>query len=268
MEENVNTIEQQHQHNSNETASNDACGCGSGCGCHSEGQGHAHGQTELPIRFQILRKGDKVVELGSGTGNDVLAAAQMIGAEGKVVGIDLKEGNINTSREYAGQLKMNNVEFQQGPMEDLPLENEFANIVFSNCDFNLSKDKQKVADEMYRVVDHNGLACVTDFVSLHDVPQGLREDGSELVSSIAGAENINTFIGYFQKTGFQHVEVVEMKKVHLPQDIFEKYLSADEVEQYKDVKSEKGLFSVTLIGEKPSTCSADTCCCNPDKHQN
>ena len=64
MEENVNTIEQEHQHNSNETASNDACGCGSGCGCHSEGQGHAHGQTELPIRFQILRKGDKVVELG------------------------------------------------------------------------------------------------------------------------------------------------------------------------------------------------------------
>jgi hypothetical protein len=75
-------------------------------------------------------------------------------------------------------------------------------------------------------------------------------------------------MNYFRKTGFQNVEIVEMKKVHLPQDVFEKHLSAEEVEKYKDVKSDLGIFNVTLVAEKPSTCSPDTCCCNPDKHKN
>lgn len=89
--------------------------------------------------------------------------------------------------------------------------------------FNLQENKQKMADEMYRITHHNGLACVSDFVTIHDIPPGLREDGAELAGCIGGAENIETFMNYFRKTGFQNVEIVEMKKVYLPQDIFEKH---------------------------------------------
>jgi len=260
MEHQMN--EQAHQ------AEHSACGCGSGgCGSHSHSHS-AHGQMDLPVRFQILREGDRVVEFGSGTGNDVLAAAQVVGATGKVVGIDISEKNIQTARDYSDQLRMNNVEFRQGNVKEVPLTKEYADIVLANCVFNLQENKQKVADEMYRICHHNGLACVSDFVVIHDIPNGLREDGGKLAGCIAGAENIDTFMNYFRKTGFQNVEIVEMKKVHLPMDVFEKHLSAEEIIKYKDVQSDKGIFSVTLIGEKPATCSAETCCGNPDKHKN
>lgn len=264
MEENVKTIEE-----NKEQVEHSACGCGSGgCGSHSNDHSHDYGQMEMPIRFQILREGDRVVEFGSGLGNDVLAAAQVVGENGKVVGIDISEKNINTARDYSNQLKINNVEFRQGDIREVPLPKEFANIVLANCVFNLQESKQKVADEMYRICDHNGLACVSDFVVMHDIPLGLREDAAALAGSIGGAEKINDFVDYFKKTGFQNVQIVEMKKVHLPQDVFEKHLSAEDVEEYKAVKSDKGIFSVTLVGEKPTTCSPETCCCNSEKHQN
>ena len=262
MEENVKTIEQQQQ-----KAEHSACGCGSGgCGSHSGGQSQS--RENLPVRFQILREGDRVVEFGSGTGNDVLAAAQMVGPAGKVVGIDMSEKNIQVARDYSDQLRVHNVEFRQGDITDVPLAKEYANIVMANCVFNLQDNKQKVADEMYRICDHNGLVCVSDFVIMQDIPVGLREEGAKLAGCIGGAENVETFMNYYRKTGFQNVEIVEMKKVHLPQDIFEKYLSAEEIKEYKDVQSQKGIFSVTLIGEKPTTCSPETCCCNSEKNQN
>ena len=265
MEENIKTIEQKEQVNDS------ACACGSGgCGCHSHDHSHhhAHGQMDMPVRFQILREGDRVVEFGSGTGNDCLAAAQVVGPTGKVVGIDISDKNISVARDYVDQLRISNVEFRLGDIREVPLPKEYADIVFSNCVFNLQQDKQKVADEMYRICNHQGMVCISDFITMHDIPDGLRKEGSELAGCIGGAENINDFMDYFHRTGFMNVEIVEMKKVHLPDDMFYKYLTAEQVEQYKDVNSDQGIFSVTLVAEKPETCSEETCCCNPDKHKN
>lgn len=263
MEENIKVIEQKEQ------AEDSACACGSGgCGCHSHGHNHTHEQTDLPVRFQILRQGDRVVEFGSGTGNDCFAAAQVVGHTGKVVGIDISEKNINTARDYMDQLRINNVEFRHGDINNVPLPKEYAEIVLSNCVFNLQENKQKVADEMYRIAQHNGYVCVSDFVILQQIPDGLRKDGAELAGCIAGAENINDFMDYFRKTGFINVEIVEMNKVQLPDDIFRKHLSSEQAERYKDTYTDEGIFNVTLIGEKPSECSSETCCCNPDKHAN
>lgn len=267
MEEQVKTIEQGTQ----QQVADSACGCGSGgCGCGSghHHHGHHHHQHELPVRFQILRPGDRVVELGCGTGNDALVAAQLIGDKGKVTGIDISEKNIDTARTYSDQLRIHNVEFRQGDIRDIPLPKEYADIVLANCVFNHQQDKQKVADEMYRICHHNGMVCVSDFVIIHDIPEGLRKDAAQLAGSIGGAEHLNTFMDYFRKTGFEHVEIIEMQKVHLPDDLFNRHLSPEEVEAYKSVESDHGIFNVTLAGEKPSTCSPDTCCCNPDKHNN
>jgi ubiquinone/menaquinone biosynthesis C-methylase UbiE len=263
MEENIKVIEQKEQ------VQESACACGSGgCGCHGHEHNHTHEQNELPVRFQILRQGDRVVEFGSGTGNDCFTAAQVIGPTGKVMGIDISEKNINTARDYMDQLSINNVEFRHGDINSVPLPKEYADIVLSNCVFNLQENKQKVADEMYRIARHNGYVCVSDFVILQQIPDGLRKDGAELAGCIAGAEKINDFMDYFRRTGFVNVEIVEMSKVYLPDDIFHKYLSSEEVERYKDIYTDEGIFNVTLIGEKPSECSAENCCCNPDKHAN
>lgn len=265
MEENIKTIEHKTQ------IEDSACGCGSGgCGSHSHNHNHhhAHGEMEMPVRFQILREGDRVLEFGSGTGNDCLAAAQIVGPTGKVIGIDISDKNISTSREYMDKLRISNVEFRQGDIQNVPLPKEYADIVFSNCVFNLQQNKQKVADEMYRVTDHHGLVCISDFVTLQPIPDRLKKDAGDLAGCIAGAENIEEFMEYFRKTGFINLEIVEMNKVHLPDDIFQKHLTPEQVENYKSVNSDEGIFSVTLIGEKPENCSSETCCCNPDKHKN
>ncbi len=265
MEENTKTIEQK------ENVKDSACGCGSGgCGCHSHDHSHhhAHGEMELPVRFQILREGDRVVEFGSGTGNDCLAAAQIVGVKGKIIGIDNSEKNVQAARDYSDQLRIPNVDFRVGDIRNVPLPKENADIVLSNCVFNLQDDKQKVADEMYRITDHHGLVCVSDFATLHPIPDGLKKDGGELAGCIAGIEQIEDFMEYFRKTGFVNLEIIEMNKVLLPDDIFEKHLSSEQVEKYKDVNSDEGIFSITLIAEKPESCSAETCCCNPDKHKN
>ncbi len=264
MEQTVNTIAPTPQEN----AQDSACGCNSGgCGCHSHESETGHSHHDLPVRYQILRPGDRVVDLGSGLGQNALTVAGILGQTGKVLGIDISEKNVLAARKNADSLKINNIEFRHGDVVKIDLPNEFADVVYADCMINLQKEKQKIADEMYRICDHNGLFSVTDFVYFQDIPDGLRHEAAQLAGCIAGSENLDDFVNYFSKTGFQNIEVVEINKVMLPDEMYEKYLSPDEVEAYKDINSEAGIFRVNIIGEKPSSCSPETCCCNPDKHK-
>ncbi len=250
---------------------NHACGCGSGgCGSHSDSHEHTDSEIDpsLPARFQLLQEGDRVVEFGSGLGNDCISAASVVGPKGKVIGIDISEQNINTARGIVDSMKVSNVEFRQGNVEEVPLPSEFANVIYSSCVFNLQANKQKVADEMYRVCDHNGYVCVSDFVIINDIPDDLRAEASKFAGCIAGAEKADVFMSYFQKTGFTQGGIVEVNKVELPLEILEKYLDADMIKKYNDINSDEGIFSVVLVVEKPETCQAETCCHNADKHKN
>jgi ubiquinone/menaquinone biosynthesis C-methylase UbiE len=248
---------------------NSACGCGSGgCGSHTGNTESAEVDTDLPARFQLLQAGDRVVEFGSGTGNDCISASSIVGPSGKVIGIDMSEHNINTSRGMVDSMKVSNVEFRLGNVESAPVADEFANVIYSSCVFNLQSNKQKVADEMYRVCDHNGYVCVSDFVIINDIPDDLRNEASKVAGCIAGAEKVDVFMSYFRKTGFTKGGVVEVNKVKLPDELLEKYLDAGMIKNYNDINSDEGIFSVVLVVEKPETCSAETCCHNADKHKN
>lgn len=252
-----------------ENTKDSACGCGSGgCGCHSGSHSHSETDPNLPSRFQLLQEGDRVVEFGSGLGKDSILAAGVVGPTGKVIGIDNSAENINTSRGAMDSLRLNNVEFRMGDIENVPVPTEYANVIYASCVFNLQTNKQKVADEMYRVCDHNGYVCVSDFVIINDIPDALRKEASTIAGCIAGAEKADVFMNYFQKTGFTKGGIVEVNKVELPQDLLEKYLDADMIKKYNDINSDDGIFSVVLVVEKPETCQAETCCKNPDKHKN
>ncbi|RLD58518.1 MAG: hypothetical protein DRJ05_07905 [Bacteroidetes bacterium] len=252
-----------HTHEHNHTHGQEhSCGCGSG-GCGSHGDNDGYSQVEkLPIKFQILRPGDKVVEFGSGIGNDCFAVSEIVGTEGKVTGIDLSEDKIQQARNFQDQLKISNVEFKAEKLENVSLPKDYADILYCNNTFNLQYDKQKLADEMYRVCNHNGLSCVTDFIVFHDIPGGLRKDAAEYADSIAGAEDPEKFMEYFRKTGFGNVDIIEINKVHLPDDLFEKHLNAEQIKNYKDIESDQGIFAVTLLAEKPTSCDPGTCGCN------
>lgn len=263
MDVEVKTIENK------EKVKNSACGCGSGgCGSHSDNQHHSESGQDLPSRFQLLQEGDRVVEFGSGTGNDCISAASIVGPEGKVIGVDKSEQNINTARGILDSLKVSNVEYRLGDIEAAPLPDEYADVIYSSCVFNLQTNKQKVADEMYRVCNHNGYVCVSDFVIINDIPDELRKEASAIAGCIAGAEKADVFMSYFKKTGFTQGGIVEVNKVELPVELLEKYLDADMIKNYNDINSDEGIFSVVLVVEKPETCNAETCCHNADKHKN
>ena len=263
MEINSNTIEYK------KSLARSACACGSGgCSCHSYSQGEKTAEKDIPERFQLLLEGDRVVDLGSGLGLDSLTIARLVGSTGNVIGIDLSEANIKTAREYFDSSGKSNVEFRQGNIEAIPLLNESADVIYASCVFNLQGNKQKVADEMYRVCDHNGYVCVSDYVIINDIPEGLREEAATLAGCILGAEKVSVFMNYFLKTGFAKGRIVEVEKVKLPVAMLEKHLSPAMVRKYNDVESDEGIFSVVLLVEKPESCSPESCCCNPDKHKN
>ncbi|PKP50355.1 MAG: hypothetical protein CVT94_01775 [Bacteroidetes bacterium HGW-Bacteroidetes-11] len=253
----------------NENSNESACACGSGgCGSHSASRTQHETELNLPDRFQLLKEGDRVVEFGSGLGNDSFSAAMAIGPSGKVIGIDFSEKNINTARGILDSIDLTNVEFRQGNIEAAPVADEWADIIYSTCVFNLQSNKQKVADEMYRVVKHSGYVCVSDFVILNDIPEGLRRDAAEFAGCIAGVERADIFMDYFRNTGFEKGGIVEVKKVKLPDEMLAKHLDAKTIGSYNDIDSEDGIFSIVLVVEKPESCNAETCCHNPDKHKN
>ncbi len=263
MQVEINTIENKEQ------VDNSACGCGSGgCGCHSGSRTSAEIDPNLPDRFQLLQEGDRVVEFGSGLGNDCISAAQVVGPAGKVIGIDFSEKNISEARKTVDSLDISNLEFRLGTIDAAPVPDEYADVIYSTCVFNLQSNKQKVADEMYRVVKHNGYVCVSDFVILEDIPDGLRNEASSIAGCIQGAEKAGVFMDYFKKTGFSQGGIVEVNKVKLPDDLLAKYLDPAMVTKYNDINSDEGIFSVVLVVEKPETCTAETCCHNADKHKN
>lgn len=250
----------------NESQSYSSCGCGSGgCGSHH----HSDYQSDIDIEaqgsFQLLQEGDRVLDLGCGTGTDSLEIARIIGLKGKVIGIDHSDENIRIARERTDKTDISNVEFRLGSIDNIPVANECADVVFVNCVFNLQADRQKVADEIYRVCDHNGYVCVSDFVVLRDIPDSLRTEAAELMGCIGGAENVKTFMSYFQKTGFTQGGIVEVNKVKLPEEMLSRHLNPGMVKSYQDIDSDDGIFKVVLVVEKPESCSPDTCCCNPQK---
>ena len=254
-------VKEQHTHS--------ACACGSGgCGCHDEELTQTLDGVEVPGSFQLLQEGDRVLDLGSGTGIDSINMAKIIGPQGKIIGIDHSDKNIQTAREYLDKSNVSNVEFRLGEIDNIPVPNDFADVIYASCVFNLQENRQKVADEMYRVCDHNGYVCVSDYVIINEIPDALRKEAAELMGCIAGAEDVQTFMSYFQKTGFTKWGIVEVNKVKLPEDILAKHLSQEMITAYNDLDSDEGIFKVVLVVEKPETCSSDTCCCNPDKHKN
>jgi SAM-dependent methyltransferase len=246
-----------------------SCGCGSGgCGSHKNTPDPQNVGTDIPEMFMLLEKGDRVVDFGSGNGDDCIIASKVVGHAGKVIGIDQSEANINRARASADTMNLNNLEFRLGNIEAAPLADEWADVIYASCVFNLQVNKQKVADEMYRVCRHNGYVCISDFIHVNDIPEGLRQEIKLETASIGAAVHVEEFMNYFRKTGFANGGIVGMSKVRFDTELLKKHLSDEMVRSFNDPEAEDGIYSVVLVVEKPESCTAETCCHNPDKHKN
>lgn len=160
-----------------------------------------------PITLASLKPGEVILDLGSGGGLDCFLAAKQVGESGRVIGVDMTPEMLERARAAAAKMDIKNVEFRQGYLEDLPVEEESIDVVISNCVINLSPDKPVVFKEIYRVLKPGGRVAVSDIVISGQLPQAVREDGQAWSACISGAIPAEEYAAGLSAAGFVDVQV-------------------------------------------------------------
>lgn len=156
-----------------------------------------------------LKDGEVVLDLGSGAGFDCFLAAGRVGRKGRVIGVDMTAEMLERARENARTGGYQNVEFRLGEIENLPVADNNADLVISNCVINLSPDKERVFREAYRVLKPGGRLMLSDIVLLEELPPSVQESVSAYVGCLAGATLKDTYLDAMKKAGFKSVKVIE-----------------------------------------------------------
>ncbi len=204
----------------------------------------------LPTQFARISKGDTVIDLGSGAGNDCFVARHETGPEGKVIGIDFTSAMIKTARKNAEKLGFNNVEFREGDIDNMPVSDAVADVVVSNCVLNLVPNKPKVIAEIFRVLKPGGHFSISDIVLVGDLPAALKEDAEMYAGCVAGAIQRSAYLQHITDAGFTNLQVQKEKPIVIPDDILAKSLSPEEVKTFNH--QDTGIFSITVYAEKQS----------------
>jgi ubiquinone/menaquinone biosynthesis C-methylase UbiE len=175
------------------------------------------------------------------------------GAEGKVIGIDFTPAMIRKARANAEKLGYNNVEFREGDIDDMPVHDQLADVVVSNCVLNLVPDKQKVIEEIFRVLKPGGHFSISDIVLVGDLPHALREDAEMYAGCVAGAIQKDAYLQHIKNTGFEHMALQKEKPISIPEDILSRYLTPEEIAEFNNGAT--GIFSITVYAQKPGSLS-------------
>ena len=202
----------------------------------------------LPTKFARISKGDTVIDLGSGAGNDCFIAASETGESGRVIGIDFTESMIEKANNNLAKSGLKNIEFRYGDIDNMPVDPDTADVIISNCVLNLVPDKEKVLGEIYRVLKTGGHFSISDIVLQGELPENLRKAGEMYAGCISGAIEKEKYLDIIRKTGFKNIQLQAEKGIVLPDDILSKYLSSAEIEKYKQSKNR--IVSITVYAEK------------------
>ena len=215
----------------------------------------------LPTQFAKIKKGDIVVDLGSGAGNDCFVARAETGETGKVIGIDFTPAMIEKARINAEKLGFHNVEFRQGDIEKMPMTSNIADVVVSNCVLNLVPNKDGVFKEIFRVLKPGGHFSISDVVLIGELPEKIRKTAEMYSGCVSGAIQKQTYLELVEINGFKNIKIQKEKLIVIPDDILTNYLSSEEMGLLK--QSGTGIFSITVYAEKPvEACCAPGCCSN------
>lgn len=160
-----------------------------------------------PITLASLQPGQTVLDLGSGAGLDCFFAAQKVGAAGRVIGVDMTPEMIERARLSAGRLKIDNVEFRQGYLEQLPVDSDSVDVIISNCVINLAPDKSLVFAEAFRVLKPGGRLAVSDIVTDGPLPESLKKSLSAWAGCISGAAEAEAYSRLLLAAGFEGVTI-------------------------------------------------------------
>ena len=202
----------------------------------------------LPTEHAGIKKGDTVLDLGSGAGNDVFVARAIVGNEGKVIGLDMTEEMIDKAKKNNAKLGYKNVEFHLGDIEQMPFDNNIIDVVVSNCVLNLVPDKKKAFAEIYRILKPGAHFCVSDIVLKGELPAGLKKSAEMYAGCVAGALQQDEYLSIIKETGFANIEIKKTKVIELPDDVLKEYLNDSEVKLFR--KNNIGIISITVVGYK------------------
>jgi ubiquinone/menaquinone biosynthesis C-methylase UbiE len=211
----------------------------------------------LPTQFAKIKKGDVVIDLGSGAGNDAFIARAETGETGKVIGIDFTTAMLEKARANADKFGFNNVEFRQGDIEKMPVTANTADVIVSNCVLNLVPNKQGVFQEIYRVLKLGGHFSISDIVLVGSLPLKIQEAAEMYAGCVSGAIQKETYLELIDVSGFKNLTIQKEKNIHIPDDLLSQYLSAEEIQAFRN--SGTGIVSITVYAEKPkdASCCAD-----------
>jgi SAM-dependent methyltransferase len=213
----------------------------------------------LPTQFARIKKGDTVIDLGSGAGNDAFIARSETGDSGKVIGIDFTEAMINKARMNSDKLGYHNVEFRQGDIEQMPVSSNTADVIVSNCVLNLVPNKDGVFKEIKRVLKPGGHFSISDIVLIGELPGKIKEAAEMYAGCVSGAIQKQAYLELIEVNGFTNLVIQKEKLISIPDDILGNYLSKDEISEFRN--SDKGIFSITVYAEKAAeACCAPGCC--------
>lgn len=215
----------------------------------------------LPTEFAQIKTNDTVVDLGSGAGNDCFVARSFTGPAGTVIGIDMTQAMIVKARENATKLGFDNVQFRLGDIEELPLQNNIADVVVSNCVMNLVPDKSKAFAETYRILKPGGHFSISDVVLEGALPLGLQQAAEMYAGCVSGAMQKTDYLDIIQHAGFTNISIQKQKSVVIPDEILLEYITKDQLNEFKN--SQTGIFSITVYAEKPKAncCAPNSGCC-------
>ncbi|MBI5824863.1 MAG: arsenite methyltransferase [Chloroflexi bacterium] len=204
-----------------------------------------------PITLASLKPGQIVLDLGSGAGLDCLLAAQKVGPEGRVIGVDMTPEMIERAQANAKRVNAANVEFRQGYLEDLPVDSNTVDVIISNCVINLSPDKEKVFNEAFRTLAPGGKLAVSDIVTDGELPEPVRKSLSAWAGCVAGSVEAKEYIGMMESVGFTDISI---KPVYFDKQTVDSALDEMklDVKDYPRDSIYKAVYSAKITAYKPA----------------
>ena len=206
-----------------------------------------------PIALASLKEGEVVLDLGSGAGFDCFIAANKVGNNGKVIGIDMTPEMIEKARENAKKGDYKNVEFRLGEIDSLPVANKLIDIVISNCVINLVPDKKRVFKETFRVLKPGGRLMVSDIVLLKKLQCEIINSIEAYIGCVSGAIMKDEYIKAIEESGFEELRIVDESKFSVDlianKEIFNSI--AKDKERILNKKIKDSIVSISIFGIKP-----------------
>ena len=212
----------------------------------------------IPTDYAGIKRGDHVLDLGSGAGNDCFVARAIVGESGKVTGLDMTEPMIRKARENCSKLNYKNVEFVLGDIEKMPFKDNLFDVVISNCVLNLVPDKTKAFSEIFRVLKTGGHFSVSDVVIKGVLSEKMKKDAEMYAGCVSGASEMTEYLKIIENSGFLNVKVHKQKEIKLPDSLLSEYNDSNELNSYHN--GDTGIFSITVSAERPVGCSCGGIC--------